>query len=57
MIKSGPEVKATTARNCEVAALTKAKKETLAGRVEKEPFTLGRIMFPDNPLKITMPLP
>ena len=56
MVKSGPEVQATVESNGEVTALTKAKKETLAERVEKEPFRPGRIMFPDNPLNITTPL-
>ena len=59
MVNNGTEVQATVESNCEVTALTKAKKETLADRVEKEPvpFTPGRIMFPDNPPKITTPLP
>ena len=35
MVKSGSEVKSTMETKCEVTALTKAKKETLAGRVEK----------------------
>ena len=58
MVKSGTELQTTVESNCEVTTLTKAKKETLAERVEKEPapFTPGRIMFPDNPPKITTPL-
>ena len=46
------------ARNGKVTALMKAKKETLKERLENEPvpFMPGRIMFPDNPLKITTPL-
>ena len=57
-MKSGIEVQTTMERNGETKALMKAKKETLGERVEKEPvpFTSGRIMFPDNPSKITMPL-
>ena len=56
---SGTKVQTTMERNSEVTTLTKAKKETLGERVEKEPvpFTPGIIMFPDNPPKITTPLP
>ena len=56
---SGIEVQTIMERECETKALKKAKNETLRERVEKEPvpFTPGRIMFPDNPLKITTPLP
>ena len=58
-VRSGTEVQTTMDRNSETKALTKAKKETLGERVEKEPvpFTPGRIMFPDNSQKITTPLP
>ena len=58
-VKIGTKVQTTIERNGEIKALMKAKKETLGERVEKEPvpFMPGRIMFPDNPPKITMPLP
>ena len=58
-VKSGTELQTTMERNGGTNALMKAKKETLKERVEKEPvpFTPGRIMFPDNPPKITTPLP
>ena len=58
-VKSGIEVQATMERKGEIKALTKAKEETHGQKVEKEPVkvTPGSIMFPDNPPKMTTPLP
>ena len=58
-MKSSTEVQTTMERNCETKALTKANEETHGEKVEQEPVkvTPGRIMFPDNPPKITTPLP
>ena len=57
-MKSGTEVQTIMERNGGTNALMKAKKETIGERVEKEPvpFTPGRIMFPNNPPKMTTPL-
>ena len=59
IVKSSTEVQTTMERNCETKALTKANEETHGEKVEQEPVkvTPGRIMFPDNPPKITTPLP
>ena len=58
-MKSGIEVQTIMERECETKALKKAKNEILGEKVEKEPVkvTSGNIMFPENPPKITMPLP
>ena len=58
-LKSGKELKTITERKCETRATKNAKEETPMEKVEKEPVkvTPGSIMFPDNPPKITTPLP